>query len=80
VKKSKRIAFEKGNLSQKVRDKLPFVIHIKHIKKKTKVFQWPHREVSGDPAGAQAPRRLQDLPVESECLERKSTGPFAGTK
>jgi len=37
------------------------------------------REVTGDPAGAKALRRLQDLPAESECPERKSTGPFAGT-
>jgi len=36
-------------------------------------------EVAGDPTGAKAPRRLQDLPAESECPERKSTGPFAGT-
>jgi hypothetical protein len=32
------------------------------------------REVTGDPGGAKAPRRLQDLPAESECPERKSTG------
>jgi hypothetical protein len=31
------------------------------------------QEVTGDPAGAKAPRRLQDLPAESECPERKST-------
>ena len=37
------------------------------------------REVTGDPAGAKAPRRLQDLPAESECPERKSTGQLAGT-
>jgi len=46
------------------------------------VFQCPAgSEVSGDPTGANAPRRLQDqdLPAESECPERKSTGPFAGT-
>jgi len=36
-------------------------------------------EVTGDPAGAKAPRRLQELPAESECPERKSTGPFAWT-
>jgi hypothetical protein len=36
------------------------------------------QEVTGDPTGAEAPRRLQDLPAESECPERKSTGPFAG--
>jgi len=35
-------------------------------------------EVTGDPTGAKAPRRLQEhLPAESECPERKSTGPFA---
>jgi hypothetical protein len=33
-------------------------------------------EVTGDPTGAKAPRRLQDLPAESECLERKSTAEF----
>ncbi|MBT2729065.1 hypothetical protein J7E63_19400 [Bacillus sp. ISL-75] len=37
------------------------------------------REVTGDPGGAKAPRRLQDLPSESECPERKSTGQLAGT-
>jgi hypothetical protein len=36
------------------------------------------QKVTGDPTGARAPRRLQDLPAESECPERKSTGPFAG--
>jgi hypothetical protein len=30
-------------------------------------------EVTGDPAGAIAPRRLKDLPAESECPEWKST-------
>jgi len=30
--------------------------------------------VTGDPAGANAPRRLQDLPAESGCPEWKSTG------
>ncbi len=30
------------------------------------------------PQAPKAPRRLQDLPAESECPERKSTGPFAG--
>jgi hypothetical protein len=33
-------------------------------------------EASSDPTGAKAPRRLQDLPAESECLERKSTDKF----
>jgi hypothetical protein len=33
-------------------------------------------EVTGDPTGAKAPRRLQDLPAESECSERKSTAKF----
>jgi hypothetical protein len=33
-------------------------------------------EVTGDPTGAKAPRRLQDLPAESECPERKSTTKF----
>jgi hypothetical protein len=33
-------------------------------------------EVTGDPTGAKAPRRLQDLPAESECPERKSTAKF----
>jgi hypothetical protein len=37
------------------------------------------QEVTGDPTGAKAPRRLQDLPAESECSEWKSTGLFAGT-
>ncbi|WP_335382415.1 hypothetical protein [Neobacillus drentensis] len=37
------------------------------------------KEVAGDPAGAKAPRRLQKLPAESECPERKSTGQLAGT-
>ncbi|AZU62913.1 hypothetical protein CHR53_17575 [Neobacillus mesonae] len=37
------------------------------------------REVTGDPAGVKAPRRLPYLPAESECPERKSTGPFAWT-
>ncbi|WP_335383991.1 hypothetical protein [Neobacillus drentensis] len=36
-------------------------------------------EVTRDPAGAKAPRRLQDLPAESECPERKSTGQIAET-
>jgi len=31
------------------------------------------------PQAPKAPRRLQELPAESECPERKSTGPFAGT-
>jgi len=35
------------------------------------------REVTGDPTGAKALRRLQDLPAESECPERKSIGPLA---
>jgi hypothetical protein len=31
------------------------------------------------PQAPEAPRRLQDLPAESECPQRKSTGLFAGT-
>jgi hypothetical protein len=32
------------------------------------------KEVTGDPAGAKAPRRLQDLPAESKFPQRKSKG------
>ncbi|AZU63170.1 hypothetical protein CHR53_18955 [Neobacillus mesonae] len=35
------------------------------------------REVTGDPTGAKRRRRLQDFPAESECPERKSTGPVS---
>jgi hypothetical protein len=31
------------------------------------------------PQARVAPRRLKDLPAESECPERKSTGQLAGT-
>jgi hypothetical protein len=31
---------------------------------------------TGDPTGAKALRRLQDLPAESECSGRKSTAKF----
>jgi hypothetical protein len=36
-------------------------------------------ELTGDPTGAKAPRRLQDLPAESECPERKSTAKLKET-
>ncbi|WP_312472874.1 hypothetical protein, partial [Neobacillus sp.] len=37
------------------------------------------REVTGDPAGSKGAEEAPgDLPSESECLERKSTGQLAG--
>jgi hypothetical protein len=38
------------------------------------------QEASFDPAGAKASRRLQGLPAESECPERKSTAKFNTAK
>jgi hypothetical protein len=37
------------------------------------------KEVTGDPAGGKAPRRLQDLPAESKFPQRKSIGLYPNT-